>query len=221
MAAARYTRNVYTPKHFEETNVGLLHGVMRAHPFGALVTLTPDGLHANHIPFLVYADPSPFGTLHGHVARANPLWRDARTDSEALAIFQGEDRYISPSWYPSKQETRKVVPTWNYVVVHAHGQLRFIDDPSWVRPHLEALTREHESSREAPWSINDAPPEYVDAMIEQIVGVEMPIARLQGKWKVSQNRSERDRRGVIEGLTHEGTPSALTMADLVRKTLGR
>ena len=210
---------MYIPTHFEETDVTRLHELVRANPFGTLVTVTPTGLDANHIPFLVSPGPPPFGTLHGHVARANPVWRDARTDAEALVIFQGADRYISPSWYASKQETQKAVPTWNYVVVHAHGPLRFIDDSAWIRTHLEALTREHESSREAPWSVGDAPPGYIDAMMQHVVGIEMPIARLTGKWKVSQNRSPRDRQGVVEGLSREGTASAAAMAELVRRTL--
>lgn len=206
---------------FAETDVARLHGLIRTYPLGALVALTSTGLDADHIPFLIHPDPPPFGTLHGHVARANPVWRDTPADAGALVIFQGDDRYISPSWYPSKQETQKVVPTWNYVVVHAHGPVRFVEDPAWILTHLEALTREHESSRDAPWSVNDAPAAYVDAMIRKVVGIEMPIARLSGKWKVSQNRSARDRQGVVEGLTREGTPAAMAMAELVRRTLDR
>jgi transcriptional regulator len=151
------------------------------------------------------------------VARANPVWRDSSAD--ALVIFQGADRFISPSWYPTKQETQKVVPTWNYVVVHAHGTARFIDDTGWLRGHLEALTVEHEGKRPAPWHITDAPADYIEAMVKGLIGVEIPVARLSGKWKISQNRSERDRRGVVEGLTLEGTPGADAMAELVRKTL--
>lgn len=209
----------YIPKPFEVTDVGALHGLIRRHPLGALVTLTDGGLDANHIPFLVSPDPAPFGTLHGHVARANPVWRESRPVSGALVVFQGEERYISPSWYPTKEETQKVVPTWNYVVVHAHGPVRFVDDAAWLRSHLEALTREHESPRETPWAVIDAPADYVDSMITALIGVEIPIGRLSGKWKVSQNRPARDRQGVVEGLTREGTPAALAMAELVRRTL--
>lgn len=209
----------YIPKHFEVTDIGALHGLIRRHPLGALVTMTDEGPDANHIPFLVSPEPAPFGTLHGHVARANPVWRDAHADTDALVIFQGDDRYISPTWYPTKHETRQAVPTWNYVIVHAHGRVRFIDDAAWLRRHLEALTHEHESGRSVPWAITDAPADYVEQMARALVGVEITVSRLSGKWKVSQNRSERDRRGVIEGLTEEGTPSALSMADLVRQTL--
>jgi transcriptional regulator len=206
---------MYLPKHFEETDVGVLHQLVRAQPFGALVTLTPNGLDANHIPFLVHADPSPYGTLHGHVARANPLWRDFSPGVQALVIFQGPQTFISPAWYPSKQETAKVVPTWNYVVVHAHGHLRVIDDPAWVRAHVEELTNRHEAERPVPWKVTDAPADYLQKMVGAIVGLEIPIARLVGKWKVSQNRPPRDREGVVEGLTREGTDPAAAMASLV------
>jgi transcriptional regulator len=207
---------VYVPTHFEENDVGVLHGLIRAYPLGALVTATPGGLDANHIPFLVHPDPAPFGTLQGHVARANPVWRESQTATDALVIFQGPQSYISPSWYPTKHDTQKVVPTWNYVVVHAHGPLRVIDDAAWLRAHLEALTREHESTRPAPWAITDAPADFVAGMITALIGVEITIARLRGKWKVSQNRSARDRNGVVDGLTRDGTGAALSMADLVR-----
>jgi transcriptional regulator len=208
---------MYVPAHFEETDVAVLHGFIRTQPLGALVTSTPHGLDANHIPFLVDPDPAPYGTLHGHVARANPVWRESSAD--ALVIFQGTDRFISPSWYATKQDTQKVVPTWNYVVVHAHGTARFIDDTRWLRAHLEELTTEHEGKRSAPWHMTDAPADYIETMLKALIGVEIPVARLSGKWKISQNRSERDRRGVVEGLTRESTPGADAMAELVRKTL--
>lgn len=217
---------MYVPEHFEETNVGVLHYLIGEHPLGALVTVTGQGLDANHIPFLIHAEPAPYGTLHGHVARANPLWRDhaAEHPSEnlhvptlnALVIFQGPQAFVSPSWYPTKQETGKVVPTWNYVVVHAHGRLRVIDDPVWVRSHLEELTGRHEGRRAAPWKVTDAPAEYIDKMVGAVVGIEIPVARLVGKWKVSQNRPPRDRDGVVQGLVREGSPEASAMADLVK-----
>ena len=208
---------MYVPKHFEENDVAVLHQLIRSHSLGALVTLTPDGLDANHIPFLVKPDPAPFGTLHGHVARANPIWRSFVPDIGALAIFQGPEAFISPSWYPSKQETAKVVPTWNYVVVHAHGSLRIVDDRTWVRGHIEELTNEHEAAKPAPWKVTDAPADYIDAMVGALIGIEIVISRLTGKWKVSQNRSARDREGVVEALLQEGTPPATTMAELVRR----
>lgn len=208
---------MYVPMHFEEKDVGVLQQLVRAHPFGALVTLTQNGLDANHIPFLVRSDPAPYGTLHGHIARANPLWRDCSHDVQALVIFQGPQTFISPSWYPSKKETAKVVPTWNYVVVHAHGHLRVIDDPVWLRAHVEELTNRHEAAHPVPWKVTDAPADYLEKMVEAIVGIEIPIAQLVGKWKVSQNRSDRDREGVIEGLMRQSSGPAAEMAGLVQQ----
>jgi transcriptional regulator len=210
---------MYVPKHFAETRVPVLHDLIRAHPFGTLVVLTANGLDANHIPFEVDPDPAPFGTLRGHIARANPLWREASGDTHALAIFQGPQTYVSPAWYQTKQETGKVVPTWNYAVVHAHGPLRFIDDRTWLRAFVETLTARHEAARPDPWRITDAPADYIDTMVGAIIGIEVPIARLVGKWKVSQNRAPHDRQGVVDGLTREGGEAAATMARLVRETM--
>ena len=209
---------MYVPKHFEETRVEVLHELIRAQPLGALVTLTPGGLDANHIPFEVDPEPAPFGTLRGHVARANPVWKDAARDAQALVIFQGPGAYISPSWYPTKKETAKVVPTWNYVVVHAHGMLRVIDDRAWLRAFVERLTDRHEAGRREPWQVTDAPADFIDAMVGAIVGIEVPIARLIGKWKVSQNRPEADREGAAAGLREDGHAAAVAMAELVRGT---
>jgi transcriptional regulator len=209
---------MYLPKHFEETRVQILHELIRAHPLGALVTLTPSGLDANHIPFEVDPDPAPFGTLRGHIARANPLWRDFSRGVEALAIFQGPGTYISPSWYPTKRETAKVVPTWNYTVVHAHGALRVIDDRAWLRGFVEKLTNRHEAGRRDPWKVTDAPSDFIEKQLGAIVGLEIPITRLVGKWKVSQNRPPPDRDGVVQGLSQEGRHSAAAMADLVRQS---
>jgi transcriptional regulator len=208
---------MYTPKHFEETRVEVLHGLIRTHPFGALVTMTAEGLDANHIPFEIDPDPAPFGTLRGHVARANPLWREVAPRAAALVIFQGPDTYVSPSWYPTKAETGKVVPTWNYAVVHAHGVPRFIDDRAWLRAFVEQLTTRHEAGRREPWKVTDAPADFIDAQVGAIIGVEVPITRLTGKWKVSQNRPAQDRAGAVEGLVREGGPSGAAMADLIRR----
>lgn len=208
---------MYLPKHFEETRVETLHALIRAHPLGALVTLAPGGLDANHLPFEVDPDPAPFGTLRGHVARANPVWREFTREVEALVLFQGPETYISPSWYPSKQETARVVPTWNYVVVHAHGPLRIVDDRAWLRAFVERLTNRHEAGRRDPWKVTDAPADYVDRQVEAIVGLEIPIARLAGKWKVSQNRPARDRDGVVEGLRRQGDAASAAMAEAVRR----
>ena len=208
---------MYLPQHFEESRVDVLHGLIHTHPLGALVTLTADGLDANHIPFEVDPEPAPFGTLCGHVARANRVWRDLSPGVEALVIFQGPGTYISPAWYPTKQETAKVVPTWNYAVVHAHGTPRFIDDRAWLRDFVTKLTNRHEAERRDPWHVTDAPADYIDKQLGAIIGLEIPITRLIGKWKVSQNRPAQDRGGVVEALSHEGHPSATAMADLVRR----
>ena len=215
---ARRGVTMYLPKHFEETRVEVLHQLIHAHPLGALVTMTPDGLDANHIPFEVDPSPAPFGTLRGHVARANPVWRDASRDVEALVIFQGPGLYISPSWYATKRETAKVVPTWNYVVVHAHGALRVIDNRDWLRDFVEKLTNRHEAGRREPWKVTDAPADFIDKQLGAIVGIEVPMTRLIGKWKVSQNRPAADRHGVVEALRQEGDHAAAAMADLVRQS---
>ena len=207
---------MYLPKPFEQPNVQALQQFVEVHPFGVLVTMTSSGLDGNHLPFLIAAEPAPYGTLRGHVARANPIWREYAAGSDALVIFQGPDSFISPSWYPTKRETGAVVPTWNYIVVHAHGRVRAIDDADWLRAHVEALTNRHEHAREAPWAVTDAPADYIQKLVGAIVGLEMSITRLTGKWKLSQNRSERDRVGVVNGLMREGTESAATMAALVR-----
>lgn len=206
---------MYMPTHFEETRVSTLHELIHAHPLGALVGLTPAGLDANHIPFEVDPEPAPFGTLRGHVARANPVWRESR-DAQVLVIFQGPSTYISPAWYPTKQESGKVVPTWNYAVVHAHGVLRVIDDRVWLRAFVQTLTNRHEADRTSPWQVTDAPADYIEHMLGGIVGLEVAVSRLVGKWKVSQNRPAQDRAGVVEGLTREGGEEAAAMAEMVR-----
>ena len=206
---------MYTPKHFEEPRIEVMHELIRARPLATLVTLTSGGLAANHIPLHLINTPTPFGTLRGHVARANPLWSDFAKDVEMLAIFHGPDSYITPSWYATKQETGKVVPTWNYAVVHAYGTLRVIDDSAWVRAQLEALTAHSEARFAQPWSVSDAPHEYTEKLIGAIVGFEIVITRLSGKWKVSQNQPAQNQAGVIEGLSNSGVRDAEAMAALV------
>ena len=210
---------MYLPKHFDERDPERLRSFMQRYPLGALVTATESGLDANHIPFVFADTGSAAGTLLGHIARANPLWREGLRDAAALVIFQGPNSFISPSWYPSKREHARVVPTWNYAVVHVHGVLRFVDDPAWVRSHVEALTREHERKRDPAWTVTDAPPDFVEKMVAAVVGIENSITRLVGKWKVSQTRSISDRVGVVEALEREGTPSGAAIAALIRETL--
>ena len=208
---------MYIPKYFEETRVEILHELIRAHPFAALVTVTANGLDANHIPFEIDPKPTPFGTLRGHVARANSLWRDYSCAAQALAIFRGPDTYISPSWYPTKQETGKVVPTWNYAVVHAHGPVRVIEERDWLREFVTNLTNRHEAGRNHPWKVTDAPDDFIDQQLDAIIGIEIPVARLIGKWKASQNRAAHDRGGVVAGLLREERDADTAMARFVRQ----
>jgi transcriptional regulator len=209
---------MYLPTHFHETRVEVLHQLIREHPLGALVTLAPTGLDANHIPLEIDPEPSPFGTLRGHIARANPLWRELSREVDALVIFQGPGGYISPGWYPTKGETGKVVPTWNYAVVHAHGPVRVVDDRAWLRDFVTRLTARHEAGRQEPWHVTDAPASYIDQMLGAIIGLEIPISRLAGKWKMSQNRPAQDRAGVVDGLARERGEPGAAMADLVRRS---
>jgi transcriptional regulator len=206
---------MYTPKHFEEPRIDVIHELIRARPLATLITMTSGGLEANHIPLHLINTPAPFGTLRGHVARANPLWSDFAKDVKVLAIFHGPDSYITPSWYATKQETGQVVPTWNYTVVHAYGSLRVIDDAAWIRAQLEALTDHNEANFSKPWSIADAPHEFTEKLIGAIVGIEIIITKLSGKWKVSQNQPAPNQTGVIAGLRNSGQRDANAMAVLV------
>ncbi|MBN9461468.1 MAG: FMN-binding negative transcriptional regulator [Burkholderiales bacterium] len=208
---------MYIPKHFDEPRIDVLHALIRARPLSTLVTLSPGGIDANHIPLHLSDDPAPLGTLRGHVARANPVWSDLAKGGDVLAIFHGPDAYVTPSWYPTKAETGKAVPTWNYAVVHAHGAPRVVDDPSWLRTHLTALTAHNEAAFPEPWHYSDAPAEFTDKLLEAIVGIEITITRLSGKWKASQNQPERNRIGVVHGLRARGGDEALEVAGLVER----
>lgn len=216
---------MYTPAHFAETRPEVLHALIATHPLGTLVTLTSTGLDANHLPFEFDPTPAPaspvsagapHGTLRAHVARANPVWRDSSRDHEALVIFQGPQTYISPTWYvETKPATGKVVPTWNYCVVHAHGPLHVIDDRDWLRAQIERLVRRHEATQSTPWHVSDAPADFIEKQLSAIVGIEIPVTRLVGKWKVSQNRSAPDRAGIVAGLQASTDINACPMAALV------
>lgn len=212
---------MYLPSHFKEERVDVVHSLMREHPLGALVTLGPDGLNANHIPFMIDPKPPPFGTLRGHVARANPAWRDFSRDVEALVIFQGPQAYVTPSWYATKRQTGKVVPTYNYLVVHVYGPLRAIEDPAWLRGFVERLANRFEAGRAQPWKITDAPADFIEKQLQAIVGIEIPVTRLRGKWKVSQNRPAADREGVIRGLQEMGDVDAAAIADWIKRASGQ
>jgi transcriptional regulator len=205
---------MYQPPHFREDRLEVQHALIRAQPLGLLVTAGPGGLQANHIPFLVDTDGSPHGTLRAHLARGNPQWRELAAVEECLVAFQGPQTYISPSLYPTKHEHGKAVPTWNYITVHAWGRPQVIDDVSWLRRQVDDLTSHQEGSRPAPWTVSDAPESYVAAQLKGIVGIEIPIARIEGKWKVSQNRPTVDRAGVVAGLRGSGGDAEI-MAALV------
>jgi transcriptional regulator len=209
---------MYQPPAFREDRPDVMHALIRAHPLGLLITATP-GLEANLIPFLVDPEPSPNGTLRGHLARANQQWRALAEGAECLVVFQGPQAYVTPSWYATKRETGKVVPTWNYATVHAWGRPSVFEDPAWLHRQVTAQTESREASRAAPWAVSDAPEAFVASQLKGIVGLEIPISRLEGKWKVSQNRPEADRAGVVEGL--RGTEGAdPDMAALVAERAG-
>ena len=205
---------MYLPPLFREDRLEVQHEVIRRHPLGLLLTAGPGGLQANAIPFLVKPERSEFGTLQAHLAKANLQWRELEAVEECLVVFQGPDAYVTPSWYATKQESGKVVPTWNYVAVHAWGRPRVIEDVGWLREQIGALTDSQEDHFEEPWSVSDAPEAFIAGQIKGIIGLEIPIARIEGKWKVSQNRPEADRAGVIAGFTALGE-DAREMAALV------
>lgn len=206
----------YLPKHFEATDPATLHALVRAHPLATWVVPQTDGeLLVNHIPFLLDADRGPHGTLVGHVARANPVWRALRA-AATVAVFQGPDAYVSPSWYPSKPVHGKVVPTWNYAIVHAHGVARVFDDRAQLLALVTRLTALHEASQPQPWQVTDAPADYIDTMLGAIIGIEIPVQRWVGKWKISQNRTLEDRLGVLAGLRASGTAEADAMTALMQ-----
>ena len=198
---------MYVPSNFTEDRVPVLHEAIREIKLGTLVTLGGEEIIASHVPMLVDPEPAPYGMLRGHIARANPQWRDASGKVRALAMFLGPDAYITPSWYATKRVNAKVVPTWNYAAVHAYGAVRFFDDADRLLALVTQLTETHEAPREQRWAVGDAPADFIRGMLRAIVGFEMPIERLEGKWKMSQNRPAEDRAGVIEGLRRDGEPA--------------
>ncbi len=210
---------MYTPKANEETRSNVMHALIRAHPLGVWVSIWAGELVANHIPFEIDSDRGEFGTLVGHVARANPIWREQPSEVPGIVTFQGPQAYVTPSWYPSKHEHGKAVPTWNYAVVHAHGVPRFIQDKAWLYDHVTQITTRHEASQALPWAVADAPVDYMDKMLASIVGVEIPILRLDGKWKMGQNRSESDQLGVVAGLTAKRDSQAAGVAAEMKANL--
>jgi transcriptional regulator len=204
---------MYNPPAFREDDLTSQHQLIRSHPLGLLISSTSDGLQANPLPFHLASEGSSLGRLQGHLSRGNPHWRTL-DGHEVLIVFQGSDAYVTPAWYPSRSDRGQVVPTWNYVMVQVRGALQVIDDHEWLRSHITRLTHDHEAPRLEPWHVTDAPAAFIDAQINGIVGLELEIRRIEGKWKVSQNRPEADRRGVAEGFEASGDAS---MARLVRK----
>lgn len=205
---------MYQPPHFREEDLGTQHALIRAHPLGLLVTSGGSGLLANPVPFYLEADASEKGTLRLHLARANGQWKDIRDGAPVLAVFQGGDSYVTPSWYQTKRETGKVVPTWNYAIVQARGPARVVEDADWLLAQINAITSQHEGPRALPWAVGDAPEDFIRAQLKGIVGIEIEISEIEGKWKVSQNRPVADREGVAAGL--DQMPGQGDMAELVR-----
>lgn len=209
---------MYIPAAFSEQEIEVLHALIGEHPLASIVTSTEDGLTADHIPMIITAPSAdaPFGTLRGHVARQNPLWQYA---SELLCIFQGPSAYITPGWYEEKKQNGAVVPTYNYAVVHAHGTLRVVEDPQEFLALLNSLTSHFETQRTTPWQITDAPSDYIHHLMEAIVGIEIPITRITGKWKASQNKTTQNRINIAMGLREENHPDGIAMADLMEQAL--
>jgi transcriptional regulator len=213
---------MYLPAHFHETRPEILQQAIAATDLAILVTMTEAGMEASHIPLLYDPQPAadgsaPHGTLYGHLARANRQWQRFQPEIDAMAIFQGPDAYITPSWYETKRETGKVVPTWNYAIVQVRGTVRVIEDSEWIAQQITELTVSQEGGRSAPWAVTDAPATYIQSQIKGIVGLEITVTGIEGKWKVSQNRPVADRVGVAEGLQGEASnPAAPDMAGLVR-----
>ncbi|WP_429059337.1 FMN-binding negative transcriptional regulator [Aeromonas veronii] len=195
---------MYLPPHFTTDDPEDLHQLMQAHPLGALITHGSLGLDANHLPFELDTESGKHGVLRAHVARNNPLWQEARDGDEVLVIFKAADAYISPNWYPSKKAHHQQVPTWNYSVVHAHGRIQIHDDARFVRRLLANLTRHHEAGEPTPWKMADAPREYMETMVQAVVGIEIEIERLVGKFKLGQNKDEADRQGAAHALQARG-----------------
>jgi transcriptional regulator len=208
---------MYVPEHFREIRLPLLQAFIDQHPLAALVTLTSEGLTANHIPMQGKLESGRNGWLRGHIARANPLWRELSEGAAVLAVFTGAERYISPGWYPSKREHGKAVPTWNYAAVHISGSIRFIEDRAWLHALVNSLTDIHERARPDPWHVSDAPEDFIEVMLRAIVGFEITVTSTVGKFKGSQNRSATDRAAVTNALLTEGfTPNQVT--ELVPKS---
>jgi len=208
---------MFQPQIFRENRPEIMWELMNAHPFATIISAVAGALTADHVPLVLHSKESEYGALRGHIARSNPLFCETKGPLEVLTIFQGPQSYVTPSWYASKQEHGKVVPTWNYVVVHARGTLQFTQETHWLLQHLNDLTAQHESYRSEPWKVSDAPDDFIARQLKGLVGFEIKIKDLQGTWKVSQNKTLADWTGVCDGLTKSGDPEALTISTLVRE----
>ena len=211
---------MYQPAHFRVEDVAQMHALMRARPFAALICDGAAGLYASHLP-TVLKDDGPHGTIECHLARANPHWKDLAGGKEALAIFQGPDGYVTPNWYPSKAEHGKVVPTWNFAAVHAYGRPEVMTDRDWLYRHVSELTAQFERSEPKPWAPSDAPAAFIETMLRGIVGFRLVISRLEGKWKMSQNRELKDRESVAQNLGRRGVGDDRELAELVAREIAR
>jgi transcriptional regulator len=209
---------MFMPDHFRVEDAGEMHALMRARPFAALVSMTPSGLYGTHLPTVV-KDEGRFGTIECHLARANPHWKDLAKGSEAMMIFQGAEGYITPNWYATKAQTGKAVPTWNYAIVHAYGRPAIMSDKEWLKRHVTELSAQQERSEPQPWAVSDAPENYIDVMLRGIVGFRFEITRLEGKWKMSQNREPQDRLGVIDGLKARASGDDIEIAEAVARKM--
>ena len=207
---------MYLPPYHAEPDVHVMHALIHKHPLGTWVSVDAQEMVANHIPFVFDASRGAHGTLRAHVSRANPVWQTLSGNTPSLVIFQGPQSYITPSWYPSKLTDGKVVPTWNYTVVHARGVARAIDDPTWIHQLITDLTQANESSNPQPWSVSDAPADFIEHMAKAIVGIEIPITAMVGKSKLSQDEATADRMGTVDGLTQQGDANATGLASLIQ-----
>ncbi|ATA55898.1 transcriptional regulator [Variovorax boronicumulans] len=210
---------MYVSRHHRQPDLGASHALIDAHPLGAWVVPGADGLVANHLPFLLDRSRGPFGTLLGHVSRANPVWRQLDAPAPSVVMFQGPQAYITPGWYPGKAEHGQVVPTWNYAVAHAHGIARAIDDEAWLLDLLARLTAANEAGQPVPWQTTDAPETFIRKLARAVVGIEIPIDRLEGKLKASQDEALQDRQGTVQGLAAVGSENASAMARLVQQAM--
>jgi transcriptional regulator len=209
---------MYTPKNFEQNDSDQLTALITTYPFATLITYSESGLEANHIPFLLNTSIGKY-VLQGHIAKSNPLWKDLQDQAEVLLVFHGPNTYISPNYYPTKKDSAKVVPTWNYVTVHVKGVMSYIHDDTWKMDMITRLTQQHESEQTTPWAVTDAPEDFTQKMLSAIVGIEITVVSMQGKWKLSQNQPEKNQRGVVTGLSEKPDSDAQIMAQMINNNM--